>query len=135
MSAEHSRLSHTCIFLAVSFQALQDNLDKPGQAAGSRCWLDARLAEMLTRELRRCRDDAAFHPAAWQSLDIALTHAALLLAQCPGGLDRERCRRQLETIVSPLRDAGAWLAGECPAGTRESRWQAATRRLGRWLRR
>lgn len=135
MPAEHSQLHYTCIFLSVSFRALIDGLDTPARADASPCWLDARLIEMLTGELRRCRDSAARHPAAWQSLDGALARASLLLAQCPGGMDRERCIRELEGIVSSLQDATAWLSGRYPSRAQESHWQAATRRLGGWLRR
>lgn len=135
MSADTSQLHYTCIFLSVSFRALRDDLDKPSRAPSSPCWLDAGLVEMLTGELRRCRDAAVRHPAAWQSLDAALTHASLLLAQCPGGLGRDRCARQLDAIVSPLQEAAAWLAGRRPSEAQESQWQAMARRLGGWLRR
>ncbi|MFG6137496.1 hypothetical protein [Halomonas sp. B23F22_10] len=133
MSAAHPQLHYTCIFLSVSFRALRDDLGKAAPSATSPCWPDARLIEMLTGELTRCRDAAARHPAAWQSLDAALAHASLLLAQCPGGMDRERCETQIDAIITPLQEAAAWLSGRRPSRAQESHWQAATRRLVGWL--
>ncbi len=135
MSAKHPQLHYTCVFLSVSFRALRDDQERPARSAAIPYWLDARLVEMLTGELRRCRDAAACSPAAWQSLDAALAQASLLLAQCPGGLDPERGERQLDAIAESLQEAAAWLAGRRPARPQESHWQAAARRVGGWLRR
>ncbi|WP_136248524.1 hypothetical protein [Halomonas borealis] len=134
MPAERAQLHHTCIFLAVSFRAIRQDLETRGATPETPCWLDTRLIEMLAVELRGCRDAAGAYPAAREALDIALSHAALLLAQCPGALDRERCRRQLETVISPLQDAGARLTAARSSPPQANRWQAVSHRLSRWLR-
>lgn len=131
MTTDRARLYYTCTFLCVSFRALRESVDGHARRPGMPCWLDTRTVEMLSAELRRCREEAAPFPDLHPSLDTALSHCGLLMAQCPGALDHRRCRQHLEAIIAPLGDATTRLAS--PA-RREGPWQAAARRLGGWLR-
>lgn len=138
MNAErYHQLHYTCIFLQVSFQAIQRSLEGPpsGKNGGedslddTPCWLDAQLIAMLMREMRRVRTDAAGLEAPSQALDSAIYHTGLLLAQCPGALNRRLCQYHLQAIISPLRSAAQQLAS--PAAS--PGWPAAARRLlKRW---
>lgn len=132
----HQQLHYTCIFLQVSFQAIQRSLEESLLSKGGHkdnkgdapCWLDAQLIAMLMREMRRVRADAADFEAPSQALDSAIYHTGLLLAQCPGALNRGLCQHHLEAIVVPLRSAAQQLA--MPAAPR---WPSTARRLlGYW---
>jgi hypothetical protein len=140
MNAErYQQLHYTCIFLQVSFQAIQRSLDESllGKGDGKKdkddtpCWLDARLIAMLMREMRRVRTDATGTglEATRQALDSAIYHTGLLLAQCPGALNRRLCQHHLQAIISSLRSAAQQLAAPASAPG----WSAAAKRLlSRW---
>lgn len=127
MKAERSRLYYTCTFLHVSFQAIRGTLENGRQDDTAPCWLDARLIEMLSGELKRCRREAAPFEEVAQALDSAIYHCGLLLAQCPAALNRRLCEHHLEAIQAPLKETIARLAAPPRAATP---WQAACRLLG-----
>ncbi|HSH49057.1 MAG TPA: hypothetical protein VK991_10775 [Halomonas sp.] len=129
----YQQLHYTCIFLQVSFQAVLRSVEtsRLGKACtdDTPCWLDAKLIAMLMRELRRVRAEAANLEAPSQALDSAIYHTGLLLAQCPGALNRRLCRHHLEAIIAPLRGAARELAEPAAAPG----WPAAAKRLlSRW---
>lgn len=137
----HQQLHYTCIFLQVSFQAIQRSLNEslPGQGDSKEgnddtpCWLDAGLIAMLMREMRHVRNDATTLEATRQSLDNAIYHTGLLLAQCPGALNRRLCQHHLQAIISPLQSAAQQLAIPVSAPISSTGWPSAAKRLlGRW---
>lgn len=130
MTAERSQLYYTCTFLQVSFQALQASLEESARDPAAPCWLDTRLIEMLSGEVRRCRREAAHCAPLHQPLDAALYHCGLLLTPCPGDLDRPHCHHHLDAIVALLKDSSALLALPCARAT--GPWQAAARHLRGW---
>ncbi|MBB3140032.1 hypothetical protein [Halomonas organivorans] len=131
MTAGRARLYYTCTFLCVSFRALRESVDGHARRPGLPCWLDTRTVEMLSAELRRCREEAVPFAELHRPLDHALYHCGLLMAQCPGALDHRRCRQHLGAIIAPLEDTTTLLASP---PRREGPWLAAARRLGGWLR-
>lgn len=133
MNAERSQLYYTCIFLHVSFQAIQHSM--AGKASDSLpCWLDSSLITMLSRELQKCRAEASPYPEVSEALDTAIYHCGLLLAQCPGALNSQLCRRHLDAIMVPLKGATTMLSAT-PTATASHSWQHTARRLlGRWRR-
>lgn len=135
MSMERSQLYYTCIFLHVSFQAIQRSLDDGKRGDDTPCWLDAKLIRMLSRELKRCRTEAASFGEVRLALDTAIYHCGLLLAQCPGALNRRLCQHHLEAIMSPLKEAAALLAAPSARTVSGHGWQASARRLLGWMRR
>lgn len=142
MNAErYQQLHYTCIFLQVSFQAIQRSLDESLLSQGDSkqdkddtpCWLDARLIAMLMREMRRVHDDATGLEATCQALDSAIYHTGLLLAQCPGALNRRLCQHHLQAIISPLQRAAQQLAAPVSTPARSTGWPSAAKRLlSRW---
>lgn len=129
MNAERSQLYYTCVFLHVSFQAVQGSISPT--TSSTPCWLDAQMLKMLLRELKRCRQEAAPFEDVYTSLDTATYHCGLLMAQCPGALDRQLCRYHLEAIILPLREAVSRLAGSHESSPTVSRGQ----RIRNWLKR
>ena len=112
MATALRQLRQTLIFLSTSFEAVQHSiagrLDDPLP-----CWLDASLLAMLSRELKRCYQEAALlNPLVAKQLLIASQNSDLLLKQCPGVLSSAVCHRQLDAILMPLNSAIAHLA--CP---------------------
>ncbi|WP_110650336.1 hypothetical protein [Salinicola peritrichatus] len=132
MTSERSQLYYTCVFLHVSFQAVQNSIPTVSPTATSPCWLDARMLKMLLRELKRCRQVASPFADVHAALDTATYHCGLLMAQCPGALDCQLCHYHLEAIILPLREAVARLSGHEPATAPPS---SAGRRLRNWFRR
>ena len=132
MNAERSRLYYTCVFLHVSFQAIQRAVETSPQGDDAPCWLDAQLLKMLSGELRRCRQDAAPFKKVGQALDAAIYHCGLLRAQCPAALNRRLCQHHLEAIMTPLKEAAARLSGPANQAT-ASRPSSASQRLRGWL--
>ncbi|NYS61634.1 hypothetical protein [Vreelandella salicampi] len=105
MTAEQRQLRQTLIFLRTSFEAVQHSiagrLDDPLP-----CWLDASLLAMLSRELKRCYQEAALvNPPVAKQLLVASQNSDLLLKQCPGVLSSAVCYRQLEAVLIPLHSA------------------------------
>ncbi|MFD2190795.1 hypothetical protein [Pistricoccus aurantiacus] len=130
MNSEHSRLYYSCIFLHVSFQAVLGTVESSSKGEDTPCWLDARLLEMLSGELQRCRGDAAPWPEVCQALDTATYHCGLLMAQCPAAVNRQLCRHHLEAIMVPLKEASKRLSNKAgPAASHRS----AGQRLRGWL--
>ncbi|MDR5899916.1 hypothetical protein QC823_13050 [Halomonas vilamensis] len=105
MAAEHRQLRQTLIFLRTSFEAVQHSiagrLDDPLP-----CWLDASLLAMLSRELKRCYQEAALvTPSVAKQVLMASQNSDLLLKQCPGVLSSAVCHRQLDAVLLPLEAA------------------------------
>lgn len=130
MTSEQSRLYYSCIFLHVSFQALQGTVENSSESDDTPCWLDARLLGMLSGELQRCRGDAAPWPEVCQALDTATYHCGLLIAQCPAAVNRQLCRHHLQAIMAPLKEASARLSAKAGAVTPQ---RSAGQRLRGWL--
>lgn len=128
MTAERSQLYYTCVFLHVSFQAIQRSVTNSDKKDDTPCWLDATLLRMLSGELQRCRQEAAPFPEVRQALDTAIYHCGLLMAQCPAAVNRRLCQHHLEAIMSPLRLASDRLSGKA------DRASASPSTAGQWLR-
>ncbi|WP_129139435.1 hypothetical protein [Modicisalibacter coralii] len=111
MTAERSQLYYTCVFLHVSFQAVQRSVAAKTGGDDTPCWLDAGLLQMLSGELQRCRQEAAPFAEVGDALDTAIYHCGLLMAQCPGAVSRRLCQHHLEAIMGPLRLAADRLSG------------------------
>ncbi|OLO03831.1 hypothetical protein BTW07_12695 [Salinicola socius] len=129
MSSERSQLYYTCVFLQVSFQAITHSVLANTEQT-SRCWLDARTLEMLLDELKRCRQNASPFREVHSSLDQATYHCGLLMAQCPGALDRHLCRHHLEAISAPLGQAVRSLA---TASAQSNRTSSSARGFRHWF--
>ncbi|TDX29819.1 hypothetical protein DFO67_10657 [Modicisalibacter xianhensis] len=128
MTAERSQLYYTCVFLHVSFQAIQRSVADSAQKDDTPCWLDATLLRMLSGELQRCRLEAAPFTEVGEALDTAIYHCGLLMAQCPAAVNRRLCQHHLEAIMSPLKLASDRLAGNAGRAT------AGPTTPGQWLR-
>ncbi|MCC5882947.1 MAG: hypothetical protein JJU25_09975 [Halomonas sp.] len=114
MNAERSQLYYTGVFLHVSFQAIQNAVAASANGDDTPCWLDAQMLSMMYGELQRCRCEAAPFREVSQHLDTAVYHCGLLMAQCPGALNRRLCLHHLAAIITPLKEATSQLAS--PAG-------------------
>ncbi len=112
MSSERTQLYYTCLFLGVSFQAIQQSVSNTPRREDSPCWLDAQMISMLHSELQRCRRQAAPFKPIHQGLDSAIYHCGLLMAQCPAALNRKLCQHHLDAILAPLQAVIAELAGK-----------------------
>ncbi|MGR4068815.1 hypothetical protein OCT51_08430 [Halomonas sp. LR3S48] len=132
MNAERSQLYYTCIFLHVSFQAIQNSVATSPKRDDTPCWLDAQMLRMLLNELQRCRWEAAPFKEVYQPLDTAIYHCGLLMAQCPAALDRQLCQHHLEAITAPLREATLQLSGSASRAS-ANREASPTQRLRNWL--
>lgn len=134
MNTERSQLYYTCVFLHVSFQAIQNSVATSPQRDDTPCWLDAHMLRMLLSELQRCRQEAAPFKGVIQALDSAIYHCGLLMAQCPAALNRQLCQHHLEAIISPLKEATAELSG--PSNRPSDAYSlSAGQRLRSWLKR
>lgn len=132
MNSERSRLYYTCVFLQVSFRAIENSVTAEADET-RRCWLDAQTLQMLLGELTRCRQSAAPFHEIHSPLDQAVYHCGLLMAQCPGALDQRLCKHHLDAINAPLAQAIGLLSG---TATKRSEPAARPgRRLGAWLKR
>ncbi|WP_111412360.1 hypothetical protein [Billgrantia lactosivorans] len=132
MAAERSQLYYTCVFLHVSFQAIQNSMAASRGRDETPCWLDAQMLSLLFGELKRCRREAAPFREACPPLDVAIYHCGLLMAQCPAALDRRLCQHHLEAIMAPLKQATAQLSGS--AGRTSACDDSSPRqRLRSWL--
>ncbi|GHB27278.1 hypothetical protein [Salinicola rhizosphaerae] len=129
MPTERSQLYYTCVFLHVSFQAVQASIAP--STLTTPCWLDSQMLKMLLRELKRSREASAPFADVHASLDTATYHCGLLMAQCPAALDRQLCRYHLEAIIVPLRQAVTRLSGNDVA----SHGTGKGRRIRDWLKR
>ncbi|WP_110710568.1 hypothetical protein [Salinicola sp. CR57] len=109
MTAERSQLYYTCVFLQVSFQAIESSIMARHEES-SRCWLDAQTLQMLLGELQRCRLNASPFKPVHAPLEEAIYHCGLLMAQCPGALDQRLCRHHLQAIAAPLGQAAQHLS-------------------------
>lgn len=132
MNAERSQLYYSCVFLHVSFQAIQSSLATSPKGGDTPCWLDATMLSMLLSELQRCRQAAAPFKEVSQPLDTAIYHCGLLMAQCPAALDRQLCQHHLEAITAPLKEATAQLSGNANR-TSVTRASSPGQRLRNWL--
>jgi hypothetical protein len=132
MNTERSQLYYTCVFLHVSFQAVHNSVATSPKRDDTPCWLDAQMLRMLLSELQRCRREAAPFKEVRQSLDTAVYHCGLLMAQCPAALDRQLCQHHLEAIMAPLKEATAQLSGNANR-TAVSRASSPGQRLRSWL--
>ncbi|TVM05757.1 MAG: hypothetical protein FMJ08_08225 [Halomonas sp.] len=117
MNSETRQLRQTLIFIRTSFEAIQGSmagrLDDPLP-----CWLDASLLALLSRELKRCYQQATFNDLLLaKQLLVASQGSDLLLKQCPGVLSSAVCYRQLSAILEPL-DAAILHIDE----TKKRRW-------------
>ncbi|EWH03878.1 hypothetical protein [Halomonas sp. BC04] len=132
MTSERSQLYYTCVFLHVSFQAIQTSVANSPKRGDTPCWLDSQTLRMLYGELQRCRWEASPFKEVGASLDTAIYHCGLLMAQCPGALNRQLCQHHLEAIMAPLQEATLRLSGStnrAAAGQPSS----PARRLRHWL--
>ncbi|GHA99224.1 hypothetical protein GCM10007159_21230 [Modicisalibacter luteus] len=129
MTAERSQLYYSCVFLHVSFQAIQSKVMTSALGDDTPCWLDAQLLRMLSGELQRCRQEAAPFTEVCQALDTAIYHCGLLMAQCPASVSRRLCQHHIEAIISPLKLATARLSGRASANSPSS----AGQRLRSWF--
>lgn len=122
MNAERSQLYYTCVFLHVSFQAIQHSVATSPSDVETPCWLDSQMLRMLLSELQRCRREAAPYKDVQPSLETATYHCGLLLAQCPAAVNRRLCLHHLDAIAAPLKEATAQLSGKASraAGSRAS---------------
>ncbi|KAA0020916.1 hypothetical protein F0A16_03835 [Salinicola corii] len=109
MTSERSQLYYTCVFLQVSFQAIESSVMARSDER-SRCWLDAQTLQMLLGELQRCRRSASPFKPVHAPLEEAIYHCGLLMAQCPGALDQRLCRHHLQAIGAPLGQAARHLS-------------------------
>nr|WP_163500568.1 hypothetical protein [Halomonas socia] len=132
MTAERSQLYYTCVFLHVSFQAIQNSVATSPKRDDTPCWLDAQTLRMLLNELQRCRQEAAPFKAVSQPLDTAIYHCGLLMAQCPAALNRQLCHHHLAAVMAPLKEATAQLSGNANR-TSGSRVSSPGQRLRSWL--
>ncbi|GAB2779296.1 hypothetical protein GCM10027040_01610 [Halomonas shantousis] len=132
MNAERSQLYYSCVFLHVSFQAIQSKVTTAAQRDDTPCWLDARLLKMLSRELQRCRQEAAPFAEVCQALDTAIYHCDLLMAQCPASVNSRLCQHHLEAIMSPLKLAAARLSGNASRAS-SSPHSSSRQKLRSWL--
>ena len=132
MTSERSQIYYTCTFLHVSFQAIQDAVEKSAKGDDTPCWLDARLLGMLLGELQQCRQDASPFPMVCRSLDTAIYHCGLLMAQCPAAVNRRLCRHHLQATMGPLKEATAYLSGKAGHATTDSHLSSLQRLRG-WL--
>ena len=132
MNAERSQLYYTCVFLHVSFQAIQASVAASSRADDRPCWLDAQMLQMLSGELRRCRQEATPFTGVSQALDTAIYHCGLLMAQCPASVNHRLCQHHLEAIMSPLKLATARLSGKTNRGTTDQS-SSAGQKLRSWL--
>ena len=117
MNPETRQLRQTLVFIRTSFEAIQHSmagrLEDPLP-----CWLDASLLALLSRELKRCYQQAALSdPLLAQQLLIAYQGSDLLLKQCPGVLSSAVCYRQLSAVLEPLNTAILQLSQ-----TKKRRW-------------
>ncbi|WP_251979006.1 hypothetical protein [Salinicola avicenniae] len=133
MPAERSQLYYTCVFLQVSFQAVQNSVGQGSREDNTPCWLDAEMLKMLLRELKRCRESASPFADVHTALNTATYHCGLLMAQCPGALDQQLCLYHLEAITLPLREAVTRLSGHSLTASQQG--VPAGQRLRNWLRR
>ncbi|MCG7600799.1 hypothetical protein MHM84_13490 [Halomonas sp. McH1-25] len=131
MTAERSQLYYTCVFLHVSFQAIQASVMTSSREDDTPCWLDAQLLQMLSGELQRCRQEAAPFREVSQALDTAIYHCSLLMAQCPASVNRRLCQHHLEAIMSPLKLATDRLSGNATRATTSH--ASPGQRLRSWL--
>ncbi|MEQ6889410.1 hypothetical protein ABE957_12070 [Halomonas sp. CS7] len=132
MTAERSQLHYACVFLYVSFQAIQHSVTCSSSQDDTPCWLDAQTMSLLLRELQRCRRQAGPFKDVSPFLDTAFYHCGLLMAQCPAALNRPLCQHHLEAIITPLKEAAAQLSGKESPGT-DSRATSPGKRIRRWL--
>ncbi|MBA2778575.1 hypothetical protein [Billgrantia kenyensis] len=132
MNAERSQLYYSCVFLHVSFQAIQHKVAMSRTRDDTPCWLDAQMLRMLLSELKRCRWEASPYKEASRALDTAVYHCGLLMAQCPAGLNRQLCQHHLDAIMTPLKEASAQLSGKA-ARTLAGKGPAPAQRLRSWL--
>ncbi|MDX5378303.1 MAG: hypothetical protein LPK08_12425 [Halomonas sp.] len=132
MNAERSQLYYTCVFLHVSFQAIQHSVAISPSDDETPCWLDSQMLRMLLSELQRCRREAATYKDIQPSLEAATYHCGLLMAQCPAAVNRKLCLHHLEAIVAPLKEATAQLSGKTSRVAR-SRASSPGQRLLSWL--
>lgn len=132
MTTERSQLYYTCIFLHVSFQAVHNAVASKPKGDDTPCWLDAQMLRMLYDELQRCRWEASPFKDVRESLDSAIYHCGLLMAQCPAALNRQLCQHHLEAIMAPLQEASLLLSGDI---RRMTATQPASpgQRLRHWL--
>lgn len=132
MTTERSQLYYSCVFLHVSFQAIQSSLATSPTRGDTPCWLDANMLNMLLGELQRCRQAAVPFKEICQLLDTAVYHCGLLMAQCPAALNRQLCQHHLEAIMAPLKEATAQLSGSANR-TSATRASSPSQRLRNWL--
>ncbi|MGQ4877359.1 hypothetical protein ACOJCM_02130 [Billgrantia sp. LNSP4103-1] len=132
MNAERSQLYYSCVFLHVSFQAVHASVARSTSADNTPCWLDASMLQMLLGELQRCRWEAAPFKNVCQSLDTALYHCSLLMAQCPAALNRQLCQHHLEAVIAPLKETTALLANN-GKDISSHHVSSPARRLRTWL--
>ena len=132
MNAERSQLHYACVFLHVSFQAIQRSVACSSSRDDTPCWLDAQTMSLLLGELQRCRRQAGPFKDVYPCLDTAFYHCGLLMAQCPGALNRPLCQHHLEAIIAPLKEAAATLSGKAPPAAAR-RATSPGQRLRSWL--
>ncbi|QFU01995.1 hypothetical protein FIU83_10120 [Halomonas sp. THAF5a] len=132
MNAERSQLYYACVFLQVSFQAIQHSVTCSTRQDDTPCWLDAQTMSLLLGELQRCRRQAGPMKDVAPCLDTAFYHCGLLMAQCPGALNRPLCQHHLEAIIAPLKQAATRLSGKAKPAA-EHRATSTGERLRRWL--
>ncbi|MCG6657871.1 hypothetical protein HOP52_08895 [Halomonas campisalis] len=132
MNTERSQLYYTCVFLHVSFQAIQNSVATSPRRDDTPCWLDAQTLRMLLSELQRCRQEAAPFNEVCQALDTAIYHCGLLMAQCPAALNRQLCQHHLEAIMAPLKEATSQLSGTANRASAR-RASSPSQRLRGWL--
>ncbi len=130
MITERSQLYYTCVFLQVSFRAIENSVTAAADET-RRCWLDAQTLQMLLGELKRCRQNAMPFRDIHIPLDQAIYHCGLLMAKCPGALDQRLCRHHLEAIIAPLEQAISHLAGKPKVPTSQA--TVADRGLRHWF--
>ena len=131
MNAERSQLYYTCVFLHVSFQAIQNSVATSPRGDDTPCWLDAQTLRMLLGELQRCRQEAAPFKEVNQPLDTAIYHCGLLMAQCPAALNQQLCQHHLSAIMAPLKEATAQLSSSTQRTSAAS--SSPRQRLRGWL--
>ncbi|MCE8032330.1 MAG: hypothetical protein LPK20_00980 [Halomonas sp.] len=132
MPSQRSQLYYTCVFLHVSFQAIRNAVTRSPAGDETPCWLDAHTLKLLCRELQRCRWEASPFKHIEASLDTAIYHCGLLMAQCPGALNRRLCQHHLEAIMAPLQEAMLQLSGKRGQAS-ASRITSPRQRLLSWL--
>lgn len=133
LMTERSQLYYACIFLHVSFQAIQSKIANSARRDDTPCWLDAKLLQMLSNELQRCRQEAAPFAEVCQALDTAIYHCNLLIVQCPAAVNHRLCQHHLEAIMSPLKLALARLSGNNTGRDTASHPASPGQRLRNWL--